>query len=465
MTGLSFIDVLPPEQLRIVVASLVVLLYLALCGSIWRARARQRRQIEGDAAKLLSATSDKASLLITFASQTGFAEELAWQSAHALHAAGLSTYVLPLEQVSANNLCNANCVLFIASTYGEGDAPDGAALFADEVMNAALDLSNLRYGLLALGDREYVNFCGFGRRLDAWLLQQRATPLFDRVEVDNGDEDALNIWRRHLSKMAGVAELADWQAALFQLWRLVARRHLNPGSAGGPVFHLELEPCDGQLPVWQAGDLVQILAPGDLRKAREYSIASLPADGRLHLLVRQERHADGKLGIASGWLTEEAVLGDTIELRLRSHRSFQLENNIDRPLLLIGNGTGLAGLRAHLKARAAAGRHENWLVFGERNSAYDFHYRHDIETWQQQALLQHVDLAFSRDRPERVYVQQLLRNEAERLREWLRRGVAIYVCGSLEGMAAGVDAALREIIGEEAMQRLAGEGRYRRDVY
>jgi len=265
--------------------------------------------------------------------------------------------------------------------------------------------------------------------------------------------------------MAGVAELADWQAALFQSWRLVARRHLNPGSAGGPVFHLELEPCDGQLPVWQAGDLVQILAPGDLRKAREYSIASLPADGRLHLLVRQERHADGKLGIASGWLTEEAVLGDTIELRLRSHRSFQLENNIDRPLLLIGNGTGLAGLRAHLKARAAAGRHENWLVFGERNSAYDFHYRHDIETWQQQALLQHVDLAFSRDRPERVYVQQLLRNEAERLREWLRRGVAIYVCGSLEGMAAGVDAALREIIGEEAMQRLAGEGRYRRDVY
>src|SRR5690606_19276289 len=136
-----------------------------------------------------------------------------------------------------------------------------------------------------------------------------------------------------------------------------------------------------------------------------------------------------------------------------------------RPMILIGNGTGLAGLRSHLKARAAIGMDRNWLIFGERNAAYDFYYRAEIETWQTHDVLEHADIVFSRDQIERVYVQDQLREQAERVRRWMAADAAVYVCGSLEGMASGVEDALTEILGKETVEQLIAQGRYRRDVY
>ena len=152
-------------------------------------------------------------------------------------------------------------------------------------------------------------------------------------------------------------------------------------------------------------------------------------------------------------------------MRLRPHRGFRLDGNEARPLILIGNGTGLAGLRAHLRARAAAGRHDNWLIFGERQQAHDFLCRQEIEAWQAQGMLRRLDMVFSRDQPERFYVQHRLLQSADTLLQWLRDGAAIYVCGSLKGMASGVDAALRQIAGEDLVRELSASGRYRRDVY
>src|SRR5690606_8078303 len=149
---------------------------------------------------------------------------------------------------------------------------------------------------LGLGDRSYANFCGFGRALDGWLARSGAQPLFPRIDVDNAGEEALVEWRRRLGRLAGTADLPDWEAPAFGRWRLVARRHLNPGSAGGPTFHLEVEPLDGALPDWQSGDLAQVVAPDDPQHPREYSIASLPSDGRVHLLVRLHRRPDGTPG-------------------------------------------------------------------------------------------------------------------------------------------------------------------------
>ena len=180
--------------------------------------------------------------------------------------------------------------------------------------------------------------------------------------------------------------------------------------------------------------------------------------------MRQARHPDGRLGIGSGWLTEHASIGAPIALRIRSNRSFHAPEE-NRPMILIGNGTGIAGLRAHLKARAAAGRHRNWLVFGERTRAQDFLFRDDIEGWAGTGVLARLDLAFSRDQEARLYVQDRLREAAGTLREWVAEGAAVYVCGSLEGMAGGVHAALGEALGHEALERLAEEGLYRRDVY
>jgi sulfite reductase (NADPH) flavoprotein alpha-component len=106
-----------------------------------------------------------------------------------------------------------------------------------------------------------------------------------------------------------------------------------------------------------------------------------------------------------------------------------------------------------------------WLLFGERQSAHDAHYRDEIEAWQRDGVLARVDWAFSRDQAERVHVQHLLAREAPRLREWIADGAAIYVCGSLQGMAGAVDAVLRETLGEADVDALIREGRYRRDVY
>jgi sulfite reductase (NADPH) flavoprotein alpha-component len=133
-------------------------------------------------------------------------------------------------------------------------------------------------------------------------------------------------------------------------------------------------------------------------------------------------------------------------------------------LILIGNGTGLAGLRGLLKARIAAGHRRNWLIFGERNAAHDFYCRDELLAWQAEGWLTHLDLAFSRNQPAKRYVQDVLR-EASGLESWLADGAAIYVCGSLRGMAEGVEQVLIERFGAEAVQRLREEGRYRRDVY
>ncbi|CAG9169518.1 sulfite reductase subunit alpha [Cupriavidus respiraculi] len=504
---------------RLAVAGGVLLAYAGFCAATllphWRRRAR--------AAAL--ARHQAGATLVAYASQSGFGEQLAMQTAQALQGAGVPVQVLSFAELDGARLAACRQALFVVSTTGEGDAPDAAAGFTRKLMRGAGGdgLADLRYGILALGDSSYAHFCAFGRALAAWLARQQASALFDMVEVDNGDTGALRHWQNHLSTLAGGAQIADWEAPRYARWRLRQRRLLNPGSAGAPAFHLSLEPEDGAMPAWQAGDIAEIgprHAPAQVRQwldrlgldgtvavrcdgepmalaaalatrmplpephaeamrgvapqalidalpalpHREYSIASLPADGTLDLLVRQARHEDGRLGLASGWLTEHAPLDGAIALRVRSNRAFHPPAD-DRPLILIGNGTGMAGLRAHLKARAAAGRGRGWLLFGERSAAHDAFHRDELQAWLAQGVLERVDHAWSRDPGAHRYVQDAVRAAATRLREWVDAGAAIYVCGSLAGMAGGVDAALADILGRERLAELVEDGRYRRDVY
>ncbi|MBB3196120.1 sulfite reductase subunit alpha [Roseateles terrae] len=493
---------------RLALALLLVLLYLILCAAVaWRHR-RLQRAAAAEAAALLPTADAGPPVLVLHASQTGQAESLAWRTGKFLHLAGMPVRVCALGQVSEQDLRASRHALIIASTYGEGDPPDSAAPFVRDVMSQTpgLDLRHLQVGVMALGDQTYAHFCGFGRAVHAWLLQCGAQPLFDRIDVDREDPAGFAQWQQRLSHVAGTADLpetTDWSGPAFEPWQLVERRHLNPGSLGGPVFHLALMPPAGQpLPSWEAGDLVQVLpasvmaedstggadvaiaaatsvADADANanananandvagrtRPREYTIASLPQCGRVELLVRQTRREDGRLGQASGLLTEQLPLNGEIALRVRAHPSFRIGDNHQRPLILIGNGTGLAGLRAHLQARAAAASPPAWLVFGERQSAHDAHYRDEIAAWQRSGLLRHTDLAFSRDQAERLHVQHLLAQQSERLRQWVADDAAIYVCGSLQGMAGAVDAVLREALGDARVDQLLQQGRYRRDVY
>ncbi|MDN2702232.1 sulfite reductase subunit alpha [Janthinobacterium sp. SUN100] len=449
------------DTTRLALLAALSLSYAGVCLAPWlRARAKRRAS---DAAK--EALANSPAWLVAYASQTGNAEELATQTAQSLQLAGIPVRLCALADLTAIDLQQAERALFLVSTYGEGDAPDNAAAFMGRLMTGELALPQLHYAVLALGDRSYGQFCGFGRALDAWLAEQGASRLFERIEVDRSASATIEQWFQHLSHLAGTSDAPDWSAPAFGDWRLTRRQLLNPGSAGGPIYHVELAPVAGSLPDWQSGDLVQVAAPLDPAQPREYSIASIPRDGGVHLLVRQHAHPDGSLGLASGWLTAQAAVGDVVQLRLRQHRRFRLEDNAQRPLILIGNGSGIAGLRGHLKSRVLAGQRRNWLIFGERNLAHDFHYREEIERWHASGDLPRLDLAFSRDQAERTYVQDRLRGNADEIKLWLQQGAAIYICGSLAGMAGGVDQALQDMLGRPALDALAAEGRYRRDVY
>ena len=103
-------------------------------------------------------------------------------------------------------------------------------------MTTGVPLAQLHYAVLALGDSAYQHFCGFGRQLDAWLLGQGAVPLFERIEMDNGEAAAWTAWQHQLAQVAALGDqpTAGWQAPAFAPWTLAARHHLNPGSQGAP---------------------------------------------------------------------------------------------------------------------------------------------------------------------------------------------------------------------------------------
>ncbi|BAU72604.1 PepSY domain-containing protein [Metapseudomonas furukawaii] len=507
-------------RILMMLASLAMPLFFITGWLLYLDRRRKKRAAKaarGD----LGPSGGKESWLIGFASQSGLAEQLAWQSAGQLQAAGMPVRVEPLARLDGAALAETRNALFVVSTFGDGEAPDNARGFERKVLGQASQLAGLSYAVLALGDRQYEQFCGFGRRLQAWLQGQGAKALFDPVEVDNADQQALQHWQQRLAQLSGSGVLTPWNGPVFDSWTLEGREHLNPGSQGESTWMLRLRaPAHGQAD-WKAGDLVEILprqaepvidawlarhhldgeAPVELDgvrqplrqalagrqipdsfehlvglqpqaliqaliplAAREYSIASLASDGVLELIVRQERRPDGRLGIASGWLTHYLPLGAPVPLRLRRNSRFHLVED-DRPLILIGNGTGLAGLRSLLKAAIADGRTRNWLLFGERNQTHDFYCRDELQGWLARGELQRLDLAFSRDQAGKVYVQDRLREAAAELRDWLDQGAVIHVCGSLQGMAEGVDRVLRDLLGDDAVEQLGDEGRYRRDVY
>ncbi|UVW27669.1 sulfite reductase subunit alpha [Massilia sp. H6] len=448
------------EPMRWGSALILLAAYLAMCLAIWRAHHARNTGREHT-----HAHAGSADWLVVYASQTGSAEYLAERTAAMLSTGGLAARAVCVSRIDSAALAAASRVLLVASTYGEGDAPDAAARFAGISMAGRPALGHLHYAVLALGDSTYANYCGFGRALDGWLAAQGASALFERIDVDRGDASALAQWQHQVSRLAGTSDAPDWQAPAYGNWRIASRSLLNPGSAGAPLYRLALVAIDGALPAWEAGDLAQVSVPADPDHPREYSIASLPTEGRLELLVRLQRRSDASLGAASGWLCTGAASHDVIRLRIRAHQRFRLNDNAGRALVAIGNGSGLAGLRALLKARIDAGRGDNWLLFGERNAAHDFLYREELQGWLATGCLARLDMAFSRDQAQARYVQHLVSEQAQTLRQWIADGAAIYVCGSLQGMAGGVHDALREVLGTACIEHLAAEGRYRRDVY
>lgn len=449
------------DPTRWTIAAVVIGLWLALVAvTVWRGVARARTARARAAAEPAQGADD---ILVAYASQTGFAEQLAEMSARALRDAGCGAVLRDVAALEVARVGAVRRALFIVSTTGEGDPPDAAARLLRSMREAA-DLSGLSYAVLALGDRTYRDYCAFGHALDGWLRRSGATPLFDLVEVDDADPEAIRHWQHQLNQISGGTAAPDWTPAAFERWRLIERRLLNPGSPGGEAWSLTLQPIDN-VADWKAGDIAEVGPPGRPDEpppgAREYSIASLPSDGGVELLVRLMQRPDGQPGLASGWLTKDLAIGDEVPLRLRRNSAFHGPDP-STPLILIGNGTGLAGLMAHIRARPAA---ETWLMFGERTRAHDAFHDDRLQAWLADGHLTRLDRAFTRDAGDGRYVQALIEEAAADVADWVARGAAVYVCGSLEGMASGVHAALVDVLGEARLTELAETGCYRRDVY
>lgn len=505
-------------QFIAMLASLTMPLFFVTGWMLYLKRRKQKKLTQSARQTLINQQIDPNATpwLISYASQTGVAEQLAWRTATSLQEAQQPTTVKPIQQLTEQDLQQAQQVLFVVSTYGTGEAPDLATSFSKKLMQQSLDLAHLKYAVLALGSKEYPDsYCRFGYVVDAWLKQCKAQALFDLVEVDNANNEDIQRWNQALSVVTQHELHAMNIEKVFDQWTLTERKLLNPNSLGNAAYNIELRaPYDI---TWHAGDIAeiqpanslieiqnflikyQIPAQAEIKSlnltieqalwnknlrieigqiddletlvaqlptlpTREYSIASIPSQQLLRLVVRQKYDANGELGLGSGWLTEFAQLKQTIALRIRTNESFHLIDD-NRPIICIGNGTGIAGLMSLLQQRNRQNYTANWLIFGERQHQCDFFYEETIQAWLNMGSLQRLDLAFSRDQEQRRYVQDVLREHADELKNWIEQGAVIYVCGSIEGMATGVDQALNDILGEEAVDELRQTQRYRRDVY
>lgn len=226
------------------------------------------------------------------------------------------------------------------------------------------------------------------------------------------------------------------------------------------------------MPSWQAGDIVQIAlcaeecVPDEDTLWREYSIASIKENNSLDILVRQRFDEQGQLGLGSSCLTQSLPVDSKVWLRIRENKTFHAVND-NRPMIFIGNGTGMAGLYAHLQQRITRNQTKNWLIFGERHQAHEFYFAQTLQSWLNTQQLTYCDAIFSRDATEiqAKYVQDVVYQQAERLKQWLAEGAAIYVCGSVQGMAQALEQTLEQILGKQTLLTLSEQGLYRRDVY
>lgn len=222
---------------------------------------------------------------------------------------------------------------------------------------------------------------------------------------------------------------------------------------------------------------------GILRKLppRLYSIASSPLahPDEVHLTVasvRYRAHERDRKGVASTYLADLVDTGRNVPVFVQPNKNFRLPESGDTPIIMVGPGTGIAPFRAFVEHRREAGaKGESWLIFGDQQYTQDFLYQLEWQDHLKEGALTRLDVAFSRDQPEKIYVQDRLRERAGELYDWLERGANFYVCGDAAKMAHDVHEALIDIVAEQGgkdraeaeayVEALKKAKRYQRDVY
>jgi len=232
---------------------------------------------------------------------------------------------------------------------------------------------------------------------------------------------------------------------------------------------------------------VKGLAPADflalLRKLppRLYSIASsLKANpDEVHLTVgatRYNSHGRNRKGVASIYLADRIDADGTVPVYVDNNKNFKLPDDPSTPVIIVGPGTGVAPFRSFVQERAEIGAAgENWLFFGDQHFNTDFYYQTEWQRFLKEGTLSRLDVAFSRDQSDKIYVQHRMQEKAEALYDWMQRGAHFYVCGDEKNMAHDVHDTLIEIFADQGatsrdeaeaqVKQLQKDKRYQRDVY
>ncbi len=530
---------------------------------------------------------------IIFGTQTGTAETIAEEAAEKARAKGFLPRIAEMDEIEMDQLAQMENLIVVVSTYGEGEMPDNAHQFWENLAaSTAPRLENLTYGVLALGDTSYEYFCQAGKLVDTRLEQLGAKRMLDRVDCDLDFEDAAEAWMEKAIPDTGNAVAANseegaptsskksgWGRKNPFMSTMVDNhvvsgtksakeiRHIafNLGDSGmtyeagdalgvmplnapdlvdkwltrlGAVAATEAPGFDAPLgevltrrleimtpsrdliraiePIVKDDELTHVVSNGDKEalehymwgkdaldllnmnpdapldvaevlgwlkplQHRAYSISSSPKahPGEVHLTVAAVRwmyENRAHRGVCSTWMADHVPEGAQAGIFMSPNKSFRVPEDDTAPMIMVGPGTGVAPFRAFLeerRERAATGT--NWLFFGDQHRASDFIYEDEIAGFSESGLLTRLDLAFSRDQADKIYVQHRMVENGKELFGQLQEGGSFYVCGDATRMAKDVDAALHSIVethgglsAEDAIDyinKMKREKRYVRDVY
>ncbi|MEC8243704.1 MAG: hypothetical protein VX038_02550 [Verrucomicrobiota bacterium] len=307
---------------------------------------------------------------------------------------------------------------------------------------------------VGLSGEETVEIGEESIRLKDALMNRLACTVLSKIQIKKFNEFAQS------DKLADLLQIANKESLIDYMW-------------GRELIDLFLEfPQAGM----DAQSFVGLLRP---MPPRLYSIASSlsahPEEVHLTVaVVRYEGNGRARKGVCSSYLAER--VGSTIPCYLHPNKNFKLPVDSSTPIIMVGPGTGIAPFRAFIEERKATGASgKNWLFFGDRSQSTDYLYQNEWETYQKDSILTDLDLAWSRDQDEKVYVQHKMLEKKEQLWSWLGEGAVFYVCGDASRMAKDVDQALCTIAQEEGsmseedasawVKNLQKEKRYLKDVY
>jgi sulfite reductase (NADPH) flavoprotein alpha-component len=417
----------------------------------------------GNNNQTISAKSDIEATII-YISETGNAKKIAGNLAAKIKSVGGRVKLKAVEQYRILDLPKEKNLVLITSTHGEGEIPESGKAFYNYLISKEPNLENLKYSILSLGDNNYPLFCEAGKIFDEEFKKLSANNFAPTLDLDLDFEEFIGDWQKQIlqaldkksKKVSAPIIIKKGNKKANYQGEILSNIILNDVGSNKEVHHLEIK-AEGLK--YEVGDAFAVKINNNA--PRMYSIASsvFANENEAHLTVAKVEN-----GICSSYLAGLKV-GDNLEFYISKNNNFKLPAQ-DKNIIMVGPGTGIAPFRGFLQQRdfdGASGK--NWLFFGAQNSHSDFLYQSEWQEYLASGLLTKLDVAFSRNQKEKIYVQNRIKENADEMAVWLKKGAYFYVCGDKKNMAKDVEEALIEIIGKQYLEVMKEEGRYLRDVY